>query len=242
MTPARPLIPLYLALLVAAVPSARAANTADDLFDPADLKVGITENLPSVQVRHEGRPVLLMRLQDPSHTIDAPYDKTARPCPPYCIQPAQMPGGVETIAELELIGYLSRVSAGDEGVLVIDSRTPDWTVHGTIPGSRNIPYTRLDPAQASPAGVSELLELEFGASRRDGLWSFGSAKTLVLFCNGPWCGQSSTNIKALLDFGYPAHKLKWYRGGLQNWEALGLTTVRPAQTQGQGNAGDGAGP
>jgi rhodanese-related sulfurtransferase len=236
------LLALCLALVTTATaPSARAADTADDLFDPADIKVRITEDLPSVLVRHEGQPVLLMRHQDPSHSIAAPYDKTARPCPPFCIQPMQMPGGVETIAELELIGYLSRVAAGDEGVLVIDSRTPEWTAQGTIPGSRSIPYTRLDPAHASPAAVAELLELEFGASRRDGLWSFGGAKTLVLFCNGPWCGQSPTNIKALLDLGYPARKLKWYRGGLQTWESLGLTTVRPAVAPGQGAAGEGAG-
>jgi hypothetical protein len=30
----------------------------------------------------------------------------------------------------------------------------------------------------------------------------------------------------LLNFGYPAHKLKWYRGGMQDWEILGLTVVR----------------
>ena len=226
------LLALCLALVTtAAASSAQAADTADDLFDPADIKVRITEDLPSVQVRHEGQPVLLMRHQDPSHSIAAPYDKTARPCPPFCIQPMQMPGGVETIAELELIRYLSRVAAGDESVMVIDSRTPEWTAQGTIPGSRSIPYTRLDPAHASPAAVAELLELEFGASRRDGLWSFGGAKTLVLFCNGPWCGQSPTNIKALLDLGYPARKLKWYRGGLQTWESLGLTTVRSAPTR-----------
>jgi hypothetical protein len=27
--------------------------------------------------------------------------------------------------------------------------------------------------------------------------------------------------------GYPAHKLKWYRGGVQDWKMLGLTTVAP---------------
>ena len=25
--------------------------------------------------------------------------------------------------------------------------------------------------------------------------------------------------------GYPAHKLKWYRDGMQGWKSLGLTTV-----------------
>jgi hypothetical protein len=42
-----------------------------------------------------------------------------------------------------------------------------------------------------------------------------------------WCGQSPRNIKTLLKFGYPASKIKWYRGGMQNWETLGLSTVKP---------------
>jgi len=50
---------------------------------------------------------------------------------------------------------------------------------------------------------------------------------LLLYCNGPWCGQSPTNIRTLLTLGYPAHKIKWYRGGMQAWESLGLTTVKP---------------
>jgi hypothetical protein len=31
----------------------------------------------------------------------------------------------------------------------------------------------------------------------------------------------------LLALGYPAHKIKWYRGGMQSWKSLGLTTVFP---------------
>jgi hypothetical protein len=46
-----------------------------------------------------------------------------------------------------------------------------------------------------------------------------------MFCNGMWCGQSPNNILNLLKFGYPADKIKWYRGGMQDWEILGLTTV-----------------
>ncbi|MDH3889000.1 MAG: rhodanese-like domain-containing protein, partial [Gammaproteobacteria bacterium] len=25
---------------------------------------------------------------------------------------------------------------------------------------------------------------------------------------------------------YPSHKIKWYRGGMQDWEILGLSTVK----------------
>ena len=215
-------------MLLSAVSAAFAADTGDDVYHLNDLRVRITEDLPYAEVRHQGQPVTLMRHQDPGHRVEPPYDQTARSCPPFCIQPASMPGGVETIGELEVIAYLRRMAAGDDSVLVVDSRTPDWTARGTIPGAVNIPYTRLDPALADPEEVAALLQVELGAARHNGLWSFGGAKTLVLFCNGAWCGQSPTNIKALLDLGYPAAKLKWYRGGMQSWESLGLTTVRPA--------------
>ena len=220
-------------LLVAAAMTmagqASGADPSDGVFDLDALEVRISEDLPYIEVPHGGKRVLLMRHQDPAHTIDAPYDKTARTCPPYCVQPMQLAPGVETIGELELIDYLRRVAAGDTGVLVIDSRTRDWVERGTIPGAVHIPYTRLDPAYAAPAEIADLLQLEFGAAASAGLWDFGNVKTLVFFCNGPWCGQSPTNIKALIGFGYPAHALKWYRGGMQAWEQFGLTTVPPAE-------------
>jgi hypothetical protein len=40
-----------------------------------------------------------------------------------------------------------------------------------------------------------------------------------------WCGQSPTSINALLKFGYPADKIKYYRDGIQGWAILGLTLV-----------------
>ena len=215
------------ALILFGLASAWAADPADGLFDLDQLEVRITESLSHLELSHDGKPVLLMRHQDPDHHIVAPYDKTARRCPPYCVQPMQVAPGVETIGELELIDYLKRAEGGDSTVLVIDSRTDDWVQRGTIPGSVPISYQRLDPDFASPQQIAEILQLEFGAASADGIWDFGGVKTLVFFCNGAWCGQSPTNIKALLGFGYPAHKIKWYRGGMQDWESLGLTTVRP---------------
>jgi hypothetical protein len=65
-----------------------------------------------------------------------------------------------------------------------------------------------------------------GAKRRDDLRNFDNVKTLV-FCNGRWCGQSSTTITDLQKIGYPAHKILWYRGDMQDWESLGLATLKP---------------
>lgn len=212
-------------LLLFSAGSAQAAKPSDGLFLLDALEVKITPDLPYVEIPQGDEKVLLMRHQDPEHTILSPYEKTSRPCPPYCVQPMRLAPGIETIGELELIDYLQRAAGDLSDVLVIDSRTPEWVERGAIPGTLNIPYTQLDPAHAKPAQIAEILQLEFGAVAANGLWDFENVKTLVFFCNGAWCGQSPTNIKALIGLGYPAHKLKWYRGGMQAWEQLGLTTV-----------------
>ncbi len=193
----------------------------------AELAVAISEELQFIDVKHNGATVRIQRNQQNDNVINPAYARTSRNCPPFCIQPLMLANGVETIGELELINYLKRVSDGDTNILVIDSRTPDWVANGTIPGSINIPWTQLKPgAGADPFSIAEILEQRFGAISLEGLWDFTNAKTLVLFCNGMWCGQSPTNIKTLLRFGYPPEKLKWYRGGMQNWESLGLTVVK----------------
>ncbi len=191
------------------------------------LDVNISAELESITVMHKGEQITIMRNQDTENTVDPRYARTSRNCPPFCIQPAVLAPGVETIGELEMLDYLKRSSDGDDSILVIDSRTPDWVANGTIPGSVNIPWKKLSTAAgADPLTIADILENRFNAHEEEGLWNFTQAKTLVLFCNGMWCGQSPSNIKSLLKFGYPAHLIKWYRGGMQNWEALGLTTVK----------------
>lgn len=213
-------------LLLFVFSAAHAANPENDLFELDDLRVKITEELPYLKVRHKGQEVIIMRRQDIRHTIDPPFNTTARDCPPFCILPMTLHPAVETIGELEVLEYLRRVSLGDPGVLVIDSRTEDYTALGTIPGSVSIPYTQLDLAYTPATSIADMLQLEFRAIYSDELWDFQNAKTLVLFCNGPWCEQSPSNISSLLRMGYPADKLKWYRGGIQSWEQFGLTTVK----------------
>ena len=194
-----------------------------------EIAVKITPSLEAVTTRHAGEPVTIQRDQDQANTIAPAFQKTSRRCPPFCIQPMRMPGGVETIGEIEMLDYLQRVANGDDSVLVIDSRGPDWLERGTIPGSVNIHYKRLSLRATDELSIAQILEDKFDAERLDELWNFRHAKTLVLYCNGPWCGQSPTNIRALLRFGYPPNKIKWYRGGMQAWEILGLTTVKPGE-------------
>ena len=206
-----------------------AAATATMLAAPVaaqEVAVNIMPGVAAVEVMHKGEMVVIQRNQDEKNTVNPAFAKTSRKCPPFCIQPTNLGPGVETIGEDEVLRYAKAMSGGDETIVLIDSRTPDWVERGTIPSARNIPWTALNPAKgADPISIAEIMEGVFNVASNEELMDFSNCKTAVMFCNGMWCGQSPNNIKNLLKFGYPAHKIKWYRGGMQDWEILGLTTV-----------------
>ena len=206
-----------------------AAATVTMLAAPVaaqEVAVNIMPGVAAVEVMHKGEKVVIQRNQDEMNTVNPAFAKTSRKCPPFCIQPTNLGPGVETIGEDEVLRYAKAMSGGDETIVLIDSRTPDWVERGTIPSARNIPWTALNPAKgADPISIAEIMEGVFNVASNEELMDFSNCKTAVMFCNGMWCGQSPNNIKNLLKFGYPAHKIKWYRGGMQDWEILGLTTV-----------------
>lgn len=195
--------------------------------DKKDVAVKITPDMATATVMHKGEKVTLMRDQNQDNEINPAFQLTSRKCPPFCIKPIELHEGVETVAELEMISALEKIAAGDKTVMVVDNRTPDWHARGSIPGSLNVPFTKISRKKgADDLSIAESLE-KFGAKETANGWDFSNAKTLYLFCNGMWCGQSPLGIEGLLAEGYPASKIKWYRGGMQDWEVLGLTTFKP---------------
>lgn len=194
----------------------------------------ITPTVKMLDVMHNGKPVSITRVTDKKATIPMTFAHTARACPPFCVQPITVAKNVGTIGELEVLEYLKRASRGDRTVMVVDSRTPEWVQQGTIPGSVSVPWNKISldqqgefAAESETEILNDILTQNFGVQTIKGKHDFRNAKTLVMFCNGTWCPQSATNIKTLLKLGYPAYKLKWYRGGMQSWVSLGLTTVKP---------------
>lgn len=206
--------------------------------------VGITSKLADVSVMHNGKSVKIMRDQDNGATVDPAFAKTSRPCPPFCIQPMSLGKGIQTIGEVEVINYAKKMSDGDKGIVLVDSRTPDWVAKGTIPSAVNVSWVELTPKKgATTEGIIKVMTGQFGVKLTEGkddvdvdeaiaqgdtstVFDYSAAKTLVLFCNGMWCGQSPASIYALRKFGYPADKIKYYRGGMQDWKILGLSTVK----------------
>lgn len=206
--------------------------------------VGITPDIMEITVKHNGKDVKISRNQDNGATVNPAFGKTSRPCPPFCIQPMNLAEGVETIGEVEVINYAKEMSGGDDSIILVDSRTPDWVAKGTVPGAVNVSWVELTPKKgATTEGIMKVMTKQFGIKLKEGkddvdvdeaiadgdtssVFDFSGAKTLVMFCNGMWCGQSPASIAALLKFGYPADKIKYFRGGMQTWEILGLSTAK----------------
>lgn len=215
-------------LVLAAAMQASVALAADG------TTARITPALESVEVMHNGAKVVISRTQDKDARIPEVYAKTSRGCPPFCVQPMEAVPGVATVGELEVLGYLKRIAGGDASIIVIDSRTPEWAARGTIPGSVNIPWDTINhdvegmfAVEAEAETMASTMSEQFGAKQTADGWDFSGAKTLVMYCNGIWCPQSAINLRTLAKIGYPVSKLKWYRGGMQDWVSVGLTTVKP---------------
>jgi rhodanese-related sulfurtransferase len=175
----------------------------------AEGNVGITKDMPSVTIQTPSGPVEINRIQDNTHEISGEWALTSRACPDFCIQPHSPADAVTTIGELELIAMLQ-----DPDAVVVDSRTRDWFIGGTIPGAINIPYAYV---------VDELVQL--GCEPDFDGWDCAAAKPVALFCNGVWCGQSPTAIRNMIKAGYPAERIFYYRGGMQVWRLLGMTVT-----------------
>jgi rhodanese-related sulfurtransferase len=110
------------------------------------------------------------------------------------IQPIQVAPGVRTVGELEVKKHLLK------GLPMIDVRASGTRYGVRIPGTKSIPISDI---------VDRMEELD-------------RTRETIFFCNGPQCPQSPTAIKKLLDAGYPAQKIWYYRGGMHDWVTLGL--------------------
>lgn len=188
------------------------------------LEVNIKEDLPYVEVEVDGKMMKIQRIQDVNHKLTNIYNKTSRPAPPFSIQPFQPIEGVETVSELDVLSYMQSHLNKKKGLLM-DARVQKWHKVGTIPGATNVPFVLL-ASKKSDIFISKIFAA-LGAKKHNSEWDFSNAETTIVFDNGPWCQQAVSGMKRLIAFGYPKEKIKYYRGGMQYWQILGLTTLKP---------------
>ncbi len=210
------------------------------------LDVKLNPEQDFISVKHNGKMVRVERVQDQSHVVDAAWARTSRKCPPFCAQPMEVAPGVKVAGEQEVFDFMQKMVNTGKGVL-IDARIASFHNAGTIPGSINIEFKLFQSGELTDE-LKKAMKI-IGAKQRDigyfdvtmdkalkglgletnkhGYWDFNDVKELMLWCNGPWCGQSPAAIRGLLELGFPAEKIHYYRGGMQMWQIMGLTTIKP---------------
>lgn len=187
-------------------------------------EVNITPNLPYLDLTISGKTVRIERNQNTKNRLTNGFSKTSRACPPFCVHPMTAGPGVQTVGEIELLSFMKSSVEKSRGLL-IDARIPSFFKKGTIPGAVNIPFNLF--SKSDNPYFERILAVMGATKKPNGNWDFSKSMALMLFCNGPWCDQSPRAIKNLLAVGYPANRLFYYRGGMQNWLALGFNTIKP---------------
>ena len=188
------------------------------------VEVNIKKGVAYVDVDIDGKPFRIQRIQNTKHKLTNSYSKTSRPAPPFSIQPFQPIKGIETVSELDVIDFLQNKVAKNQGLL-LDARMPKWNRAGTIPGSTNIPFSIL-ASKGDNKYINKIFAL-LGVEKKGESWIFDNAQMLLIFDNGPWCQQGVRAMRNLIKLGYPKTKMLYYRGGMQYWQILGLSTIVP---------------
>ena len=139
--------------------------------------------------------------------------------------PMQLHEDIMTYGELEVLAFMKQMQT-DDSMMLIDGRKQDWYDYRTIPGAINMPFHHFKERESFEFEFEHALRMLGVKMQMDETLDFTHVKTIVVFCNGPWCNQSVAMIEALVEIGYPAEKISWYRGGMQTWLAAGMTSTR----------------
>lgn len=141
------------------------------------------------------------------------------------IQPMQLDPKIETVAELEVMHFIKTAQQEPQNYVLVDARKAAWFEQMTIPTAVNLPFNEIAYDPDFKEDFEKMLKM-LGIVKNGDTLDFTNAKTALLFCNGPWCGQSHMAMDQLIKLGFPKEKLKWYRGGLQDWLVNGFTVLK----------------
>lgn len=183
--------------------------------------VPLNDGVKSVKVNLNDTDYEIIRNQNKNNPINPVFGITDR----GALQPIIIDERIQTVGELEVIDFMKKMTKDPENYAIIDARKSDWFDKSRIPGAINMPF----PQFGSKDSASMFLE-DLNVTENEGVLNFDNAKNIVVYCNGFSCRQSAFLIKekkfSLLNLGYPAEKILYYRGGMQAWETVGLTVEK----------------
>ena len=179
-----------------------------EVVEPKNQHINITRELKSVNVKHKGKELTIVRN----------ISNNKKSCPPFCIEPMNIKG-VKTLGELETLEFIK--SLNDKGnSIVLDIRENKYYREGTIPGALNLP---LDMLQVDSKYFNDVIAI-LGIKKVAKKWQFKEVHDLLIFDDGITDNKASKAIKSLLKLSYPSDKIFYYRGGFSSWKNLGLTS------------------
>ena len=189
----------------------------------AAQEVRITADLPEVRLNLGGHEVVIVRNQDPAAVLQGEAALVARACPPDCLQPMVAEPGVETLGALEVIGFVQAEVVGKTGYL-LDVRLPEGYAAGHLPGAVNVPAVTLTAKNPALQDILVALGARQGAVGLE----FDAMRVLVIYGDGPVFDEAAKTVQGLVSAGVPADKLRYFRGGMQEWRQFGLTIAGSA--------------
>ncbi len=140
--------------------------------------------------------------------------------------PMQLDEDITTYGELEVLAFMKHMQT-DSSMMLIDACKEEMYDYRTIPGAVNMPFNHFKERTSFEFEFEDhLRELGVYINEEDESLDFTKAKTITIFCNGPWCSLSVSMIQVLLEIGYPPERINWYRGGMQTWLATGMTSTK----------------
>lgn len=146
------------------------------------------------------------------------------------IQPIRFNDKIVTVGELEVLDFLkTKAQKEPSKYALIDSRPFEWYEQLTIASALSVPYDELEVNDIVSQAEYEKNLAKMGIYITNGKLDFSQAKTIILFCNGAWCSQSNQAMNILIRLGYPQEKIMWYRGGIQSWLGMSLSTINPKE-------------
>ena len=178
----------------------------------------IANGVPNVAFEFGGQAFNIQRGTTGATELPKQYSNPTRICPEHCIEPSIAAPSVTTLTELEVFAFMQQSVSSGQGLLV-DARLPTEFAQGSIPAAISVPAATL----VSNNPYREDLLLALGAKGSIGQMDFSGAFDLLVFDDGPWSPVARQAVQLLLEAGYPAEKILYYRGGLQMWHIFGLT-------------------
>jgi rhodanese-related sulfurtransferase len=175
---------------------------------------------PTIQAEFifNGQQVSITRDAAQAPALVDRVSQNATSCAESCLAPAQAAPVIDTWGEREVLDFLLDAVSTNTGLLV-DARMPETRTSGHIPGSVSLPYETLEPSNGFRTDILVALGAQTTATGLD----FAPARRLVIYDAGPTQDDAGTLVRHLLDAGYPAEKIRYYRGGMLMWAALGLS-------------------